>query len=201
MAKIAEHVFLSLLIAYPILSLIEYLIHRHLMHRRTIAETFNSRYLFETFQEHAVLHHHSCYAVFDREPDMCAATNIKIWPGTTLMVIAAPCLTILPVDVLTALVFLCGALINSRMWSAIHSEMHRPGNAWFSAVGVYVYLRQWHFLHHRHPGTNFNTLFLMWDWLLGTAAVMTEEDRKEIESGMWRIRPVSEKLGGTFAEQ
>ena len=91
-----------------------------------MAKIFGSKYLLETFREHAVIHHHSCYAVFDREPDPCATTNIKIWPGTSLMVIAAPCLVAVPVDGPTAFVFLIGALMNGRIWSAIHSEMHHP---------------------------------------------------------------------------
>jgi hypothetical protein len=202
MVRFAEHILLSVLIAYPVLSLIEYMIHRHLMHRPTAAKIFGSKYLLETFREHAVIHHHDCYAVFDREPDPCATTNIKIWPGTSLMVIAAPCLVTLPVDALTAFVFLIGALMNGWIWSAIHSEMHRPSDAWFSTIGAYNFLKRWHFLHHRHPGTNFNTAFPMWDWFLGTIAVMTEEDRKEIEMDTWRVRPtLAETLGGSVAER
>ena len=105
MFQTAEHILLSVLIAYPVLSLIEYMIHRHLMHRPTMAKIFGSKYLLETFREHAVIHHRNCYAVFDREPDPCATTNIKIWPGTSLMVIAAPCLVALPVDRLPRLFF------------------------------------------------------------------------------------------------
>jgi hypothetical protein len=36
----------------------------------------------------------------------------------------------------------------------------------------------------------------MWDWFLGTTAVMTEEDRKEIEMNTWRGRPaLAERMG------
>jgi sterol desaturase/sphingolipid hydroxylase (fatty acid hydroxylase superfamily) len=118
------------------------------------------------------------------------------------MVIASPCLVALPVDALTAFVFLIGALVNGRIWSAIHSEMHRPSDAWLSTMRVYNFLKLWRFLHHRHPGTNFNTAFPMWDWFLGTIAVMTEEDRKEIEMGTWRVRPtLAERLGASGAER
>ena len=124
------------------------------------------------------------------------------WPGTSLMVAAVPCLMALPVDALTAFVFLIGALINGWIWSAIHSEMHRPSDAWFSTTGAYNFLKRWHFLHHRHPGTNFNTAFPMWDLFLGTIAVMNEEDRKEIEIDTWRVRPtLDERQGGSVAER
>jgi hypothetical protein len=35
MVRFAEHILLSVLVAYPVLTLVEYMIHRHLMHRPT----------------------------------------------------------------------------------------------------------------------------------------------------------------------
>ena len=48
-------------------------------------------------------------------------------------------------------------------------------------------LKRWHYLHHRHPG-NFNVLFLLWDWILGTAAEGSEQDNREVAHSTWRVR-------------
>jgi hypothetical protein len=182
------HVLASVLIAYAILSLIEYMFHRHLMHAPRLARMARSKYLLDTFAEHAQLHHHSCYEVFDREPGGCGAINIRIRSSSALLVVMLPALAVLLIDELTCLVMVVGAFVNCRVWSAFHAEMHHPRSAWFAHNPVFTYLRRWHYLHHRHPGRNFNTLFLMWDWILGTAAVATEVDRAEMQSGTWRVR-------------
>jgi len=57
------HVAIRILVAYPILSLMEYLIHRVLKHKRAVARIFRNKYFADTFREHAIVHHVRCYAV------------------------------------------------------------------------------------------------------------------------------------------
>jgi hypothetical protein len=193
MIDLSLHVIGSVVVAYPFMSLIEYMIHRYLMHGSKIARILNSEYLFDAYAEHAVEHHNRCYAVFDRETRACAVLNLTIKPSTSLAVALLPCLLVMPIDAVTAAVLVAGALANATIWGRIHSEMHQPKGAWFSRMWAYRYLRWRHFLHHRHPGTNFNTVFLMWDWLLGTSAIETEADRLEVILGTWRVRPDRER--------
>lgn len=191
MTMTALHVAISMLVVYPILSLMEYMIHCHLMHRRSLARMFENKYLTDTFRDHAIVHHASCYAVFNSEKNQCAEINIKVHPATSIIVIALPCAVTLAVDPITSLMFLVGATVNGRIWSEIHAEMHRPRDAWFSNLRLYLYLRRRHYLHHRHPNSNFNTLFPMWDWVLRTTSVETDADRIAMKSAIWRVRPLS----------
>lgn len=182
------HLAISIFIAYFVLSLIEYAIHRHLMHKNTLAKFLQIRYLAHTFRDHAIIHHARCYAVFDGESRACAAINIRVQPLTTLTVMAVPCLLVFLIDPLTALAIFLGAILNGIVWSEIHQEMHRPRGAWFCKLRVYRYLKRRHYLHHRYPNANFNTLFLLWDWILGTTAVETEDDRVAMQAELWTVR-------------
>jgi hypothetical protein len=188
MIQLILHTLASVALTYSFLSLIEYLIHRHVMHRPKLAQLFNSTVLFGAFVDHAIVHHKKCYAIFDRESDSCALKNLTVKLSTAFSVIVLPCIAIFAFDRLTSFVVMCGALAHGRAWSAVHSEMHRPRDVWFAKNRLFSYLKWRHYLHHRHPGTNFNALFPMWDWVLGTAAAESEEDRIELVAGTWRVR-------------
>jgi hypothetical protein len=188
MTMVVLHFTISMLVAYPALSLMEYIIHRHLMHRNALAKFLQNGYLASTFRDHAIIHHARCYALFDKERKSCAAINITVKPLTSLTVMALPCLSMLLLDPITALVLFAGGMANGALWSKIHDEMHRPRGVWYSNLRVYRHLRRRHYLHHRHPNTNFNTLFPMWDWVLGTASVATQDDHLEMASATWRVR-------------
>jgi hypothetical protein len=178
-------------LAYPVLSLMEYMIHRYLMHKNGLARFLQIGYLADTFRDHAIIHHGKCCATFNEEKGTCAEIDIRVRPVTMLLVMSLPCLSILFFDPVASLVLFAGGIINGTLWSEIHEEMHRPRGAWFCDLRMYRYLRRRHYLHHRHPGTNFNTLFPMWDWLLGTTSVETDNDRLEIDSATWRVRAPS----------
>ena len=188
MAQLALHLTASVLVAYSLLSLMEYLIHRHVMHRPALARAFKNHKLREAFTNHAVLHHKACFAVFHHERDPCAIMNIAIDRSTSLLIVSLTCLLVFSVDALTSLLLLLGALAHSRLWSEVHAEMHRPQGTWFCNTWIFSYLKRWHYLHHRHPGKNFNALLPMWDWVLGTVAIETEADRREMAAGTWRVR-------------
>jgi sterol desaturase/sphingolipid hydroxylase (fatty acid hydroxylase superfamily) len=143
------------------------------------------------FRNHAIIHHGRCYAIFNEEKSDCPEIDVRVKPLTMLTVIVPPCLLILFIDPIASLVLFAGGIINGTLWSEIHDEMHRPKGAWFCDLRAYRYLKRRHYLHHRHPGTNFNTLFPMWDWILGTTSVETDDDRSEMDSATWRVREAS----------
>jgi sterol desaturase/sphingolipid hydroxylase (fatty acid hydroxylase superfamily) len=67
--------------------------------------------------------------------------------------------------------------------------MHRPVKSWFSRSWLFQYLNRYHFLHHRHMGTNFNILFLGWDWIFLTAAKPSQAEQNESDKKTWLVRP------------
>lgn len=182
------HIGCSLAVDYLTVSLLEYIAHRWFMHKPFFAKLTGSRYLDESWREH--MHHHgACYDIFDFEEGPCGLLNLTIKNSTEILVVLAPSLLIWFIDPLTAYLLPAMALVHGILWSAVHSEMHRPQKTWFSRTWLYKYLNDYHFLHHRHPNTNFNTLFLGWDWILKTAAKATEADLQEIVRRTYRVRP------------
>jgi hypothetical protein len=182
------HIGLSLTSDYLTISLLEYVSHRWFMHRPQLAKLTGSAYLDATWKEH--MHHHGqCYDIFDYEEGPCGLLNLTLKHSTELLVSLVPCVLIWFVDPLTAYLLPAMALLHGVLWSAVHAEMHRPQKTWFSKTRLFKDLHRYHFLHHRHMGTNFNTLFLGWDWILRTAAKATEEDRREIQDRTYRVRP------------
>lgn len=188
MINLISHLIFSSLASYSILSLLEYATHRYIMHKPTLSRILGTRLLLNAFVNHAVLHHKKCYAIFDRETGPCGLMNIGIKLSTSLLLIALPCLLVFAIDPLTSFVLLIGGPIHSWIWSDVHLEMHSSRCKWYCTSWIFLYLKRYHYLHHRHPGTNFNFLFPMWDWILGTAAIETEDDCKEIASGTWCVR-------------
>ena len=178
----------SIAFDYLTVSLLEYIAHRWFMHRPQIANYVGSSYLHATWMEH-MDHHGQCYNVFDHEEAPCGLRNLTIRYSTELLVVTVPAVLWWFVDPLTAYLLPAFALLHGVLWSAVHTEMHRPVKTWFSRTWIFRYLNRYHFLHHRHMGTNFNTLFLGWDWILRTAAKATGADQKEIDDNTWRVRP------------
>src|SRR5215472_7338643 len=120
------HVAISAGLAYPVLSLMEYVIHRHLMHKNSVGKFFQKNYLASTFRNHAIIHHSRCYAIFDEEKRSCGEIDIRVKPLTMLVVLVPPCFLIFLVDPVASLVLFAGGIINGTLWSEIHDEMHRP---------------------------------------------------------------------------
>ncbi len=181
------HITRSIVLDYAIISLLEYAAHRWFMHRN-FARFLNSEYLRASFMEH-MQHHGKCYNIFDHEEQPCGLLNLTIQFSTELLVSAPPAVALFFIDPLAACLLPMFALLHGALWSAVHQEMHRPVQTWFSSTSMFRYLNKYHFLHHRHMGTNFNTLFLGWDWLLFTAARATELDLQEIAQATWQVRP------------
>jgi hypothetical protein len=140
------HFAISAGLAYPVLSLMEYVIHRHLMHKNAPAKFLQNNYLADTFRNHAIIHHGRCYAIFDEEKSSCAEIDIRVKPLTMLVVMAPSCLSIFFLDPIASLLLFAGGIINGTLWSEIHDEMHRPKGAWFCNLRAYRYLKRRHYL-------------------------------------------------------
>jgi hypothetical protein len=160
-----------------LVSFIEHQVHKRLMHKVSI-QAFR-----HTFEAHAITHHKVHYAkVFSDEP-LPPGEDTEI----RLTVLKAP-LKVLPVAIVIALfswvgavVFLLTMVLHHWVWNKVHLEMHKPEQRLFSNWPMYRLLARHHWLHHRYPGRNFNVVFPLADFILGTAARVTEEDRREME--------------------
>ena len=68
-----------------------------------------------------------------------------------------------------AAIFVAVMIFHHWAWNKIHLEMHKPEHRVFSTWPVYKFLARYHCLHHRHLDRNFNVVFPLADYLLGTS--------------------------------
>ena len=164
-----------------LLSFFEHQVHSRLMHRRSYLSA-NSASFRRMFEAHALVHHAHYFKIFSDEPvGPGEDTNIR------LTVRKAP-LKAVPFAALIALVSWQGAAIfvvamtfHHWAWNKIHLEMHKPEHRVFSKWRVYKFLARYHCLHHRYPHRNFNVVFPLADYILGTRARANEGDLRYMQ--------------------
>ena len=167
-----------LIFACILASFIEHQVHKKLMHRRNfLSERMTS--FKRVFQAHTLVHHKHYTAIFSDE-HVARGEDKEI----RLTVRKAP-IKALPFAALIALVSWQGAAIfvaviifHHWAWNKIHLEMHKPEKRIFSTWPVYKFLARRHCLHHRHLDRNFNVVFPLADYVLGTNARANEADLK-----------------------
>jgi hypothetical protein len=75
-----------------------------------------------------------------------------------------------------AIIFVLVVGMHHQIWNMIHLEMHKPEQRFFSSWPIYKFLAQHHCLHHIHPNKNFNVVFPLADYILGTNVQITAAD-------------------------
>lgn len=165
-----------------VMSFVEHQVHSQLMHRRNWLSERNAGFK-RTFEAHALFHHKHYFEIFSDEP---------VPPGEDkeirLTVRKAP-IKALPVALIIALVSWPGAVVfiatvtlHHWIWNQIHLEMHKPEQRYFSRWPIYKFLAQYHYLHHRYPGKNFNVVFPLADYILGTHINASQSDLEKMHA-------------------
>jgi hypothetical protein len=148
-------------------SFFEWWIHRYVMHRKFAGVTY-------PFRQHALVHHHVFRA--DETYHLQTSADQKTvpmawWNGPVLVA-----MTQIPFLILAwgfgAWPLLYGALLASSLYYAtyeyLHWCMHIPRRRSIERSGLFFRLNGHHLLHHRYMGRNFNVVFPLADWCLGT---------------------------------
>jgi len=173
--------------AAGVFSLVEWMVHRHLMHRRPLpAWCYRLAYFRATYENHAVLHHRRYYAIYDHEPDPAGRElNLRFTLSDLLLTNLgfAPLYALAAAWSWSAALGIAAMLLSYMfLWNALHTEMHIPSNRWPFRNGAFRTLNRRHFLHHRHPSQNLNVVFPIWDRLLGTEAAATAAEREDMRA-------------------
>ena len=164
-----------------LMSFIEHQVHEKLMHKRNflVARTASYERMFEA---HTLVHHKHYAQIFSDEP-VARGEDEQI----RLTVHKAP-IKAVPFAALIALVSWHGAAVfvvvmtfHHWAWNKLHLEMHKPQQRSFSTWPVYKFLARHHCLHHRHMDRNFNVVFPLADYVLGTRVRANEGDLKYME--------------------
>jgi hypothetical protein len=168
-----------------LMSFVEHQIHRNLMHRKNFLSVRTASFK-RIFEAHALVHHKH-YAEIFSDGAVARGEDKEI----RLTVRKAP-IKAIPFAALIALVSWQGAAVfvavmtfHHWAWNKIHLEMHKPEQRGFSTWALYKFLARYHCLHHRHLDRNFNVVFPLADYLLGTSRRANDADLRYFEQ--WRL--------------
>lgn len=161
----------------------EWVYHRYWLHRPWLPP--------QMFTAHTLVHHQLCkhddtFQVTEHEQE--EALTFQWWGGPMLVG-----LNLLPWLGLWALgawqgislpygafIITVGAtiLVYYAAYEGFHFLMHKPSVHWVESSGYFKFLERHHRLHHVHMGTNFNVVFPLADWCLGTLILRDPEPKK-----------------------
>lgn len=164
-----------------LMSFIEHQVHTRLMHRKNFLSERTATFK-RTFEAHALVHHKDYSKIFSDEP---------VPPGQDKEIRMNPfkgMVKAIPIGALIscaswqgALIFVCVVGLHHQIWNMIHLEMHKPEHRFFSSWPIYKFLAEYHCLHHIHPDKNFNVVFPLADYILGTNVRVSAADLKTME--------------------
>lgn len=172
------HAALSVAASYVVVSLVANAIHRWPSHDPRWKDASGLVWPFgEIFRRHAL--HHQAFPRFDRPThadETLYALDIDGRVTSAMVVLlAAP---LLWVDWALALTMAAAVVLHNHIYNEIHFEMHVSRGRWFARTALFQYYVWYHFLHHRHAATRFDSAFPLADWLLGTLGTPNEADRR-----------------------
>jgi sterol desaturase/sphingolipid hydroxylase (fatty acid hydroxylase superfamily) len=145
-------VLLVLLILSAYAALVEYSVHRWLMHKPLLGRQY-------WYMNHAIEHHGRGRNDLD----------IVIWPTTTFALCTPFMAIVWPLTGAWMIgVVIVASGFYSAVWSVLHAAYHDVGWEWVKRLPGYITWREHHLLHHANPAANFGTIFILTDRLFGT---------------------------------
>jgi hypothetical protein len=170
-------------VMYVLMSFVEWLLHRKVMHLRGLPRWAYSAFpsLGDVQHAHAVQHHVRFYNQFDHEPDFVGRHyNITLDVALGVVGLAPLWGAFLLLSVAAGVTALACVLLHHLTWNLIHNEMHNPSGARWAKTRLFKYLARYHYLHHAHPARNYNVVCPLADWVLGTRAAEDVSDIIEL---------------------
>jgi hypothetical protein len=175
---------ISLFLSLVAMSFIEHAIHRWLMHRKRLPSIVYRLFpfLLKVFEQHTFLHHRKYYETFNYEPDPYGRDlDITLSIPLSIAMAIPVCFGLWFLSPISAGTFMGTVIGHNIVWNAVHSEMHRPKQAWFSKTRVYKYLTVNHWMHHAYPGKNFNVVLPpVADMVMGTYLLPSDKDQERM---------------------
>ena len=172
------HALFSIGASYVVVSLVANAIHRWPAHDPRWRDAPGLLWpLGEIFRRHAL--HHQAFPRFVQpahEDKTLYALDIDAQVTAAMVALLAG--PLLWIDWVSGLTMAAAVVLHNHIYNEIHFEMHAPRGRWFAQTALFRYYLWYHFLHHRHPATRFDSAFPLADCLLGTLGTATEADRK-----------------------
>jgi len=181
-------------------SFFEWALHKYFMHRPFGRFTY-------PFERHALIHHHIFKAdetyLLRREEDK-HTIPMAWWNGPVLIAVGA-----IPLVAFSSLsgdwFFLLGAVPACMAYYAayeyIHWCMHLPRKRYVERSGIFFRLNGHHLLHHRYMHKNFNVVFPLADFCLGTLLPRARVHFKQAEGpAIPNVQPKGKRPEAQLAE-
>ncbi len=150
------HILLHVLIFTAAYSIVEWWIHKYLMHRRG-----SQAYYYPHHVEH-----HGMGMLEPPHTDLHWTSGMWAW-GLTCPIWLAFCIwTWQPWTALAWLVWIQGSM---WLWSCCHRHMHTPAqHRWVEWLPFYGPMYRHHMKHHDRPNRNLGAVYFFSDYLFGT---------------------------------
>jgi sterol desaturase/sphingolipid hydroxylase (fatty acid hydroxylase superfamily) len=136
---IEDHIVPALVVALLLVALLEYVIHRWVMHGRRCGKFF---------REHTIEHHarrrNGIYVTLPLR------TSLKVTAPLAVLLLWWPVLSV---------ALLAVAVVHCGMWTALHHSFHDTGHGWVRRIPGWSFLQRHHLEHHRNPHVNFGGVF------------------------------------------
>jgi hypothetical protein len=160
-----------LAVSILLMSFLEHVIHRNLMHKRTfLSDRFTA--FKKMFEHHAVLHHVEYSKIFSDEPvPPKEDRHIRLSMSEGALEALPFCILFAIISIPGAIIFMGIVCTHHFIWNQIHLEMHKPQKRFFSDWPIYKHLARHHYLHHKYPSKNFNVVLPIADYLIAGQAV------------------------------
>jgi hypothetical protein len=163
-----------------LMSFIEHQIHRRLMHRKNMLSGRLPAFK-KMFEHHAILHHRHYHTIFHDEPVPHGHDRHLRLSMTEGVLEALPISGLLAtISWQAAMIFLSVVCLHHCIWNQIHMEMHKPEQRFFRHWSTYKFLARYHYLHHKYPHKNFNVVFPLADYVLGTHIRASTSDLEDM---------------------
>jgi Fatty acid hydroxylase superfamily len=156
-------------------SLIEWLLHRFVMHKNI--KWFNYPFATHTLVHHSKFRADKSYLGQNHPQEDLEKIPMAWWNGFVLVAVAS-----LPLLGISALVGLWSYAIVSLIMGAlsygayeyVHWCMHLPKKRRVEMLPYFRRINAHHLLHHRYMNSNFNVVFFFWDKVFGTLKVIAD---------------------------
>ena len=149
-------------------SFFEWFVHKHFMH--------STKWLREPFERHAILHHgmqRSLRSFFARPSDnpQYMLIEASFFPFVWLLHVPL----YLGIDHFVAHHTGIGIALGTACYCAayefVHWCEHVPRDRWIERTRAFRFLLEHHRVHHLYPKKNYNVVFPLADWILGTLSL------------------------------
>ena len=166
------------------------------------------------FTAHTLVHHQLCkhddtFHVHDEEQEealtfqwwggpLLVAVNLVPWLGAWWALSA----TGLVLPYLACIVAVAATIgVYYAAYEGFHLLMHRPAIAWIESSSFFRFLEKHHRLHHVHMGKNFNVVFPLADFSLGTLLLRDPEPAQKTTEAARAIARRHSRFGKKLQEE